>query len=165
MPGRKKKFEIISPDVGLTPRTEVDWENCFIMQQHKATFHKTCMTRYDSHKLHRFKSLTEPFVDSSSRETPHSLRSSSNAKNFIGRYFFCNQTAEDDVLHQRQTFHMGLRVRKIPHGWVIQSCLPSLVKEIWLLSKLCAIRIVLKSCTFDTEVTKIGNHVIETTWR
>ena len=49
--------------------------------------------------------------------------------------------------------------------WVIQSCLPSLVKEIWLLSKLCAIRIVLKSCTFDTGVIKIGNHVIETTWR
>ena len=58
------------------------------------------MTRYDSHKLHRIKSLAEPSDDSSSRETPHSLRSSSNANNFTGRYFFCNQTAEDDVLHQ-----------------------------------------------------------------
>ena len=49
--------------------------------------------------------------------------------------------------------------------WVIRNCLPSLVKEIWLLSKLCTIRIVVKSCTIDTEVTTIGNQVIEKTWR
>ena len=83
--------------------------------EQRAIFHKTCMTRYDSHKLQRFKSSSEPSADSSTSETPRSLRSSSNAKNFIGKCFFCNQTAEDDVLHQCKTLYMDVRVRKVAH--------------------------------------------------
>ena len=170
MSGRKRKFEIISPDLAPTLKIEVDWGKCFICQstdfsaaiispfkspcflqspeklsyykvaaslkhfqqirnalpailqktiesyktendlaldpiKDRAIFHKTCMTRCDSHKLQRFKSSTEPSADSSTCETPNSLRSSSNAKNFTGKCFFCNQTAEDDVLHQCQTLH------------------------------------------------------------
>ena len=66
--------------------------------KHRAIFHKTCMTRYNSHKLQRLKSQTEPSSDSSKCEIPHSLSSSSNAKNLTEKCFFCNQTA-DDVLH------------------------------------------------------------------
>ena len=83
--------------------------------KHKAIFHKTCMARYVSHKLQRFKLSTEPSAVSSTCETPRSLRSSSNAKNFTGKCFFCNQTAEDEVLHQCQTLYMDFRVRKIAH--------------------------------------------------
>ena len=53
------------------------------------------MTRYDSHKLQRYKSLTEPSADISTCTTPCSLRSSINAKNFTGKCFFCNQTAKN----------------------------------------------------------------------
>ena len=80
------------------------------------------MTRYDSHKLQCFKSSSEPSADSSTCETSRSLRSSSNAlrsssnaKNFTGKCFFCNQTAEDDVLHQCKTLYMDVRVRKVAH--------------------------------------------------
>ena len=81
--------------------------------EHRAIFHKTCMTRYGCQKLQCFKSSTEPSADSSKCETPRSLRSCGNAKNFTGKYFFCNQTVEDDVLHQCQTLYMDVRVRKI----------------------------------------------------
>ena len=73
------------------------------------------MTRYDSHKLQRFKSSTEPSADTSTCETSRSLRSSSNAKNFSEKCFFCNQTAEDDVVLQCQAFYTELRVSKIAH--------------------------------------------------
>ena len=73
------------------------------------------MARYVSHKLQRFKLSTEPSAVSSTCETPRSLRSSSNAKNFTGKCFFCNQTAEDEVLHQGQTLYMDFQVRKIAH--------------------------------------------------
>ena len=122
------------------------------------------MTRYDSRRLQRFKSSTETSAYSSTCKTPVSLRSSSSTNSFTGQVFLCNQTTKDDVLHQFQTLYMDVRVREVAHEMGDKK-LPSLVKEIWLLSKLCTIRIVLKSCTIDTEVTTIGNQVIETTWR
>ena len=75
------------------------------------------MARYDSNKLQRFKLSTEPSAGISICKTPRSLRSisSSNARDFTGRCFFYNQTADDDVLHQCQTLYMDFRVRKIAH--------------------------------------------------
>ena len=114
------------------------------------------MTRYDSHRLQRFKSLTETSAYSSTCKTPVSLRSSSSTKSFTGQVFLCNQTTKDDVLHQFQTLYKDVRVREVAHEMGDVKLFACLVKEIWLLSKLCTIRIVLKSCTIDTEVTAIG---------
>ena len=73
------------------------------------------MTRYDSHNLQLLKSSTEPSVDSSTCEIPRSLYSNSNVKNFTGKCFFYNQTAEDNVLHQCQTLYLHFCLRKIAH--------------------------------------------------
>ena len=68
--------------------------------------------RCDSHRPRRFK-LPEPSADSSKCETPRSLRSSINAKNFTGKCFLCHRTSEDDVLHQFQTLYMDVHVTKV----------------------------------------------------
>ena len=80
--------------------------------------HKTCTTRYDSHKLQRFKSSTETSADSSTCETSRSLRSNGSAKSITGKIFFCSQTAKDNLLHQLQTLHIDVCVRKITHKLV-----------------------------------------------
>ena len=37
------------------------------------------------------------------------------SKNFTGKCFFCNQTAENDVLYQSQTLYIDVCLRKIAH--------------------------------------------------
>ena len=64
-------------------------------------------------KPQRFKLSTEPSAGSSTCETTRSLHSSSNAKNFARKCFFCNQTVEDYMLHQCQRLYMDFCVRKI----------------------------------------------------
>ena len=66
-------------------------------------------------KPQRFELSTEPSAGNSTCETTRPLLNSSNAKNFARKCFFCNQTAEDYVLHQCQTLHMDFCVRKIAH--------------------------------------------------
>ena len=123
------------------------------------------MTRYDSHKLQRFKSSAEPFADSSRRETPRSLRSSISAKNFTAKCFFCNQIVEDDVLHQCQTLFMDAHMRMIALEVGDTKLFAKPREEDMAAAEAVYHLNCFKKLSICTEATKIGKQVIETTWR
>ena len=110
MSERKRKFEIISPDVTPTPRIAVDWEKCFICQ---STYSSAVIV--SPFKSHCFLQSPEklPYQKvSACLKQFQQICSASNIKKTIESY----ETERDlalDLLEHKAIFHKNLHDKKM----------------------------------------------------